>query len=139
MDYTESNVTTNSVMECSQEGVCERVTTRCVDNNPCTETRTLMSDREVQEEAQRELTVSQTQELTRADDTTADDTTADDTSSEDTSSDEDTEGRSLKHYPDVNFAIILNGYDQTITVGIIILFLFIFIPVLMMKARKIKK
>ena len=32
MDYTESNVTTNSVMECSQEGVCERVTTRCVDN-----------------------------------------------------------------------------------------------------------
>lgn len=128
MDYTESNVITNSVMECSQEGVCERVTTRCVDNNPCTETRTLMSDREVQEEAQRELTVSQTQELTPTDDT----------SSEDTSSDEDTEERSLKHYPGVNFAIILNGYDQTIIIGILILFLFIFVPVLMMKARKIK-
>ena len=133
MDYTESNVTTNSVMECSQEGVCERVTTRCVDNNPCTETRTLMSDREVQEEAQRELTVSQTQELTPIDDTLNDDT-----SSEDTSSEEDTQERSLKHYPGVNFAIILNGYDQTIIIGILILFLFIFIPVLMMKARKIK-
>ena len=93
-----------------------------------------MSDREVQEEAQRELTVSQTQELTPTDDTLNDDT-----SSEDTSSDEDTEERTLKHYPGVNFfAIILNGYDQTIIVGILILFLFIFIPVLMMKARKIK-
>lgn len=138
MDYTESSVTTNSVMECSQEGVCERVTTRCVDNNPCTETRTLMSDREVEEEAQRQLTVSQTQELTVADDTTADDNGVDDTSSEDTSSDEDNEVRSLKHYPGVNFAIILNGYDQTIIISILILFLFIFIPVLMMKARKIK-
>jgi hypothetical protein len=128
MDYTESNVITNSVMECSQEGVCERVTTRCVDNNPCTETRILMSDREVQEEAQRGLTVSQTQELTPTDDT----------SSEDTSSDEDTEERSLKHFPGVNFAIILNGYDQTIIIGILILFLFIFVPLLMMKARKIK-
>ena len=133
MDYTESNVITNSVMECSQEGVCERVTTRCLDNNPCTETRTLMSDREVQEEAQRELTVSQTQEFTPTDDTSSEDT-----SSEDTSSDEDTEERSLKHYPDVNFAIILNGYDQTIIIGILFLFLFIFVPLLMMKARKIK-
>ena len=132
MDYTESSVTTNSVMECSQEGVCERVTTRCVDNNPCTETRTLMSDREVEEEAQRQLTVSQTQELTASDDT------SEDTSSEDTSSEEDTEESPLKHYPGVNFAIILNGYDQTIIIGILVLFLVVTIPILMMKARKIK-
>lgn len=132
MDYTESSVTTNSVMECSQEGVCERVTTRCVDNNPCTETRTLMSDREVEEEAQRQLTVSQNQELTPSEDTSTDDT------SEETSSDEESEETSLKHYKGINFAIILNGYDQTIIISILVLFLFITIPLLMMKARKIK-
>lgn len=132
MDYTESSVTTNSVMECSQEGVCERVTTRCVDNNPCTETRTLMSDREVEEESQRQLTVSQNQELTPSEDTSTDDT------SEDTSSDEESEETSLKHYKGINFAIILNGYDQTIIISILVIFLFITIPLLMMKARKIK-
>lgn len=130
MDYTESNVITNSLMECSQEGVCERVTTRCVDNNPCSETRTIMSDREVEQESHRQLTVSQTQDLT----------TNDDTSSEDTSSEEDieedNEERTLKHYPGVNFAIIFNGYDQTILISIMVIFLFIFIPTLLMKAKK---
>lgn len=132
MDYTESNVTTNSVMECSQEGVCERVTKVCIDNNPCSETRTIMSNREVEEE-RRQLNVSQTQELMPADDTLTDDTSIDDTSSEE----EDDEERTLKYYPGVNFAIIFNGYDHTIIVSLIVLFLFIVIPFLIMKAKKI--
>ena len=125
MEYTERNIITNSVMECSQEGICERVTTRCVDNNPCTETRILMSDREVDEERQRQLTVSQNQELRPSDDT----------SSEDTTSVDDTE-ESLSQYPGINFAIILNGYDHTIFISILVLCLFIFIPLMMMKAKK---
>jgi hypothetical protein len=85
-----------------------------------------MSDREVEQESQRQLTVSQSQDLT----------TNDDTSSEDTSSEEDIEERSLKHYPGINFAIIFNGYDQTILISIMVIFLFIFIPILLMKAKK---
>lgn len=136
MDYTESNVTTNSVMECSQEGVCERVATVCIDNNPCSETRTIMSNREVEEE-RRQINVSQTQELMPADDTLTDDTSTDDTSKDDTSSEEeDDEERTLKYYPGVNFAIIFNGYDHTIIVSLIVLFLFIVIPFFIMKAKK---
>lgn len=94
-------VINNSTVECNN-GVCERVTKTCINDQPCQVTRTIINDDRLEAElaAQEEL-----------------DNSEDDTSSDD--SDEEKEKECKYSIKDINFGIILNGYDHTILILII--------------------
>ena len=97
------SVVNNSTVECTND-VCERVTTTCINDQPCQVTRTIINDDRLDAElaAQEEL-----DKLENEDDTSSDE------------SDEEKEKECKYSIKDINFGIILNGYDHTVFILII--------------------
>ena len=97
------SVVNNSTVECNDNG-CERVTTTCINDQPCQVTRTIIED----DRLEAELAV-QEESL---------DTSSDESSDE--SGDESGDEKECKYsIKDINFGIILNGYDHTFLILII--------------------
>lgn len=94
------SVVNNSTVECVND-VCERVTTTCINDQPCQVTRTIIEDDRLEAEL------------------AAQEESLDDTSS-DESGDESVDEKECKYsIKDINFGIILNGYDHTFLILII--------------------
>ena len=93
-------VVSNSTVECNENG-CERVTTTCINDQPCQVTRTIIEDDRLEAE------LAAQEELESLDDTSSDE------------SDDEKEKECKHSIKDINFGIILNGYDHTIFILII--------------------
>lgn len=89
-------VINNSTVECTND-VCERVTTTCINDQPCQVTRTIIDDDRLEAELAAQEELDQLE------------------NDDDTSSDESDEEKECKYsIKDINFGIILNGYDHTV-------------------------
>lgn len=101
------SVVNNSTVECAND-VCERVTTTCINDQPCQVTRIIIEDDRLEAElaAQEELDSLENEY--------------------DTSSDESDDEKECNYsIKDVGFGIILNGYDHTVFILIISLIVMI--------------
>ena len=101
-------VINNSTVECSND-VCERVTTTCINDQPCQVTRTIIDDDRLEAELAAQEELDNLNNIEYEDDTSSDE------------SDEEKEKVKECKYSikDINFGIILNGYDHTVFILII--------------------